>query len=105
MGEEIAAGTQQQLVEESLLAWARLMRTRYGRERLALGAGVFMNVKAHAGGRAGHAVDAADLVGDQATDGVTPTTASSWAHLLLSRSLRSTSSPSVTSSKAWSIRG
>jgi carbamoyltransferase len=42
----IAAGAQQ-VVEECLLAWARLMRARYGGERLALGGGVFMNVKAN----------------------------------------------------------
>ena len=41
------AGGAQRIVEESLLAWARLMRTRYGGERLALGGGVFMNVKAN----------------------------------------------------------
>ena len=42
----IAAGAQR-MVEESLLAWARLMRERHGGERLALGGGVFMNVKAN----------------------------------------------------------
>src|SRR5262249_33508736 len=42
----IAAGAQR-IVEESLLAWARLMRERHGGERLALGGGVFMNVKAN----------------------------------------------------------
>ena len=41
------AGGAQRLVEESLLRWARLMRERYGGERLALGGGVFMNVKAN----------------------------------------------------------
>jgi carbamoyltransferase len=41
------AGGAQQVVEESLLRWARLMRERYGAERLALGGGVFMNVKAN----------------------------------------------------------
>jgi len=41
------AGGAQQVVEESLLRWARLMRDRYGAERLALGGGVFMNVKAN----------------------------------------------------------
>jgi len=35
------------MVEESLLTWARLMRERHGGERLALGGGVFMNVKAN----------------------------------------------------------
>src|SRR5919201_5714174 len=42
----VAAGAQR-MVEESLLAWARLMRERHGGERLALGGGVFMNVKAN----------------------------------------------------------
>ena len=42
----IAAGAQR-IVEESLLAWARLMRERHGADRLALGGGVFMNVKAN----------------------------------------------------------
>ncbi|MEK7701546.1 MAG: carbamoyltransferase C-terminal domain-containing protein [candidate division NC10 bacterium] len=42
----IAAGAQR-LLEEWLLRWARLARTRYGAERLALGGGVFMNVKAN----------------------------------------------------------
>ncbi|MGH7334846.1 MAG: carbamoyltransferase C-terminal domain-containing protein [Candidatus Rokuibacteriota bacterium] len=42
----IAAGAQH-IVEECLLAWTRLMRARYGGERLALGGGVFMNVKAN----------------------------------------------------------
>jgi carbamoyltransferase len=41
------AGGAQRLVEESLLTWARLMRARYGGERLALGGGCFMNVKAN----------------------------------------------------------
>jgi carbamoyltransferase len=41
------AGGAQHVVEESLLRWARLMRERYGAERLALGGGVFMNVKAN----------------------------------------------------------
>jgi carbamoyltransferase len=41
------AGGAQRIVEDSLLAWARLMRTRYGGQRLALGGGVFMNVKAN----------------------------------------------------------
>ncbi|HEX5814561.1 MAG TPA: carbamoyltransferase C-terminal domain-containing protein [Methylomirabilota bacterium] len=42
----IAAGAQR-LVEESLVRWTRLMRDRYGGDRLALGGGVFMNVKAN----------------------------------------------------------
>jgi len=42
----IAAGAQR-MVEEALLAWARLMRERHGGERLAAGGGVFMNVKAN----------------------------------------------------------
>src|SRR5499433_2642956 len=42
----IAAGAQR-IVEESLLAWARIMHERHGGERLALGGGVFMNVKAN----------------------------------------------------------
>jgi carbamoyltransferase len=41
------AGGAQRIVEECLLAWTRLMRARYGGERLALGGGVFMNVKAN----------------------------------------------------------
>ena len=41
------AGGAQRILEESLLAWARLMRERHGGERLALGGGVFMNVKAN----------------------------------------------------------
>ena len=41
------AGGAQQIVEDTLLRWARLMRQRYGGERLALGGGVFMNVKAN----------------------------------------------------------
>ena len=42
----IAAGAQR-LVEDALLRWARLMRERHGGDRLALGGGVFMNVKAN----------------------------------------------------------
>jgi carbamoyltransferase len=42
----IAAGAQR-IVEETLLRWARLMRERHGGDRLALGGGVFMNVKAN----------------------------------------------------------
>ncbi|PYM32200.1 MAG: hypothetical protein DME15_14875 [Candidatus Rokuibacteriota bacterium] len=41
------AGGAQRLLEEALLRWARLARERYGAERLALGGGVFMNVKAN----------------------------------------------------------
>jgi carbamoyltransferase len=41
------AGGAQQLLEDALLDWARTMRERYGGERLALGGGVFMNVKAN----------------------------------------------------------
>ena len=42
----IAAGAQRRL-EDLLLEWVRLMRERYAGERLALGGGVFMNVKAN----------------------------------------------------------
>jgi carbamoyltransferase len=42
----IAAGAQR-IVEDALLQWARLMRERHGGDRLALGGGVFMNVKAN----------------------------------------------------------
>ena len=41
------AGGAQRLLEEALLEWARLMHARHGGERLALGGGVFMNVKAN----------------------------------------------------------
>ncbi len=41
------AGGAQRLLEDILLRWARLMRGRYGGTRLALGGGVFMNVKAN----------------------------------------------------------
>ncbi|HEU5193184.1 MAG TPA: carbamoyltransferase C-terminal domain-containing protein [Methylomirabilota bacterium] len=44
---DAVAGGAQQIVEDTLLRWARLMRQRYGGERLALGGGVFMNVKAN----------------------------------------------------------
>ena len=44
---DAVAGGAQQVVEDTLLAWARLMRARYGGDRLALGGGVFMNVKAN----------------------------------------------------------
>jgi carbamoyltransferase len=42
----IAAGAQR-IVEDALLRWARLMRERHGGDRLAVGGGVFMNVKAN----------------------------------------------------------
>jgi carbamoyltransferase len=42
----VAGGTQR-LLEDVLLRWTRLMRERYGGGRLALGGGVFMNVKAN----------------------------------------------------------
>jgi carbamoyltransferase len=41
------AGGAQRLLEDALVAWARLMHERHGGERLALGGGVFMNVKAN----------------------------------------------------------
>src|SRR6266446_10376590 len=41
------AGGAQRLLEDVLLRWTRLMRARYGGGRLALGGGVFMNVKAN----------------------------------------------------------
>src|SRR5437899_3557041 len=41
------AGGAQLILEEALVRWARLARQRYGGERLALGGGVFMNVKAN----------------------------------------------------------
>ena len=41
------AGGAQRVLEDALLRWARLARQRYGGERLALGGGVFMNVKAN----------------------------------------------------------
>jgi carbamoyltransferase len=41
------AGGAQRLLEDILLRWTRLMRGRYGGTRLALGGGVFMNVKAN----------------------------------------------------------
>jgi len=44
---DAVAGGAQQLLEDVLLRWARLMRQRYGGSRLALGGGVFMNVKAN----------------------------------------------------------
>jgi carbamoyltransferase len=42
----VAAGAQR-LLEGLLLEWTRLMRQRYGGSRVALGGGVFMNVKAN----------------------------------------------------------
>jgi carbamoyltransferase len=44
---DAVAGGAQQVVEDTLVRWARLMRERYGGDRLALGGGVFMNVKAN----------------------------------------------------------
>jgi carbamoyltransferase len=44
---DAVAGGAQRIVEDVLLRWARLMRERHGDERLALGGGVFMNVKAN----------------------------------------------------------
>ena len=44
---DAVAGGAQQLLEDALLRWARLMHRRYGGSRLALGGGVFMNVKAN----------------------------------------------------------
>jgi carbamoyltransferase len=41
------AGGAQRLLEEALIGWARLMHQRYGGDRVALGGGVFMNVKAN----------------------------------------------------------
>src|SRR6266850_6136322 len=41
------AGGAQQILEEALLRWTRLAHRRYGGERVALGGGVFMNVKAN----------------------------------------------------------
>jgi carbamoyltransferase len=41
------AGGAQRLLEDVLLRWSRLMRQRYGGGRVALGGGVFMNVKAN----------------------------------------------------------
>jgi carbamoyltransferase len=41
------AGGAQRLLEEALIGWTRSMHERYGGERLALGGGVFMNVKAN----------------------------------------------------------
>jgi carbamoyltransferase len=41
------AGGAQQMLEDALVRWTRLAHKRYGGERLALGGGVFMNVKAN----------------------------------------------------------
>jgi carbamoyltransferase len=41
------AGGAQQILEEALVRWTRQARRRYGGDRLALGGGVFMNVKAN----------------------------------------------------------
>ena len=41
------AGGAQRVLEEALVGWARLMHRRHGGERLAVGGGVFMNVKAN----------------------------------------------------------
>ena len=44
---DAVAGGAQHLLEETLLRWTRLTHERYGGTRLALGGGVFMNVKAN----------------------------------------------------------
>jgi carbamoyltransferase len=44
---DAVAGGAQRLLEETLVRWVGLMRQRYGGERVALGGGVFMNVKAN----------------------------------------------------------
>jgi carbamoyltransferase len=44
---DAVAGGAQALTEEILLRWARLVKSRQGADRLALGGGVFMNVKAN----------------------------------------------------------
>ncbi len=44
---DAVAGGAQRLLEDALLRWTRLMRRRYAGGRLALGGGVFMNVKAN----------------------------------------------------------
>jgi len=44
---DAVAGGAQRLLEDALLRWTRLMRRRYAAGRLALGGGVFMNVKAN----------------------------------------------------------
>jgi carbamoyltransferase len=44
---DAVAGGAQRLLEDMLLRWARLMHERHGGGRVALGGGVFMNVKAN----------------------------------------------------------
>jgi carbamoyltransferase len=44
---DAVAGGAQMILEETLVRWTRLMHERYGGERLALGGGVFMNIKAN----------------------------------------------------------
>jgi carbamoyltransferase len=44
---DAVAGGAQRVLEEGLVAWVRLMRERFGGDRLALAGGVFMNVKAN----------------------------------------------------------
>jgi carbamoyltransferase len=44
---DAVAGGAQKLLEDLLVRWVRLMRERHGGSRLALGGGVFMNVKAN----------------------------------------------------------
>src|SRR5215467_1597523 len=44
---DAVAGGAQRLLEDTLLRWTRLMHERYGGSRVALGGGVFMNVKAN----------------------------------------------------------
>jgi carbamoyltransferase len=44
---DAVAGGAQRLLEDTLLRWIRLMHERYGGTRVALGGGVFMNVKAN----------------------------------------------------------
>ena len=44
---DAVAGGAQRLLEDTLLRWIRLMHDRYGGTRVALGGGVFMNVKAN----------------------------------------------------------
>jgi carbamoyltransferase len=44
---DAVAGGAQDLLQETLVRWTRLMHERYGGDRVALGGGVFMNVKAN----------------------------------------------------------
>ncbi|HWN92031.1 MAG TPA: carbamoyltransferase N-terminal domain-containing protein, partial [Verrucomicrobiae bacterium] len=44
---DAVAGGAQRLLEDIILRWGRLMHQRYGGERVALGGGCFMNVKAN----------------------------------------------------------